>query len=133
MKGTADISITGGEAIEAEIRSVSIATLQGQIRQLADQILREIIARDWPAGRVSGGYVSTGQLVDAIEVVGGGDSLTIRMNGANMSMTPPVHSGGIKNRNAVNYFPEQWGVHMGVRGKPLTQTCPPCLNMVVAD
>lgn len=128
LDGTADIQITGAEAIEGEIRSVSIATLQGQIRQLADQILREIVASDWPAGRASKGYVSTGQLVDAIEVRGGGDSLTISMNGANMSMSPPVHAAGIKNRNAVNHVPTQWGIHMGVRGQAFNTEMPALLE-----
>lgn len=128
LHGTLDIDVTGAEDIDAKIESVSIATLQGRIRALAYQILREQAAKDWPAGRASGGYVSTGELVNAINITGGGLSLTISMDGSRMSMSAPVHVGTVKNRNAVNHEPLQWGIHMGVRGQAYNTEMPATLE-----
>ena len=89
IEGTLTVDISGLEGLAGEIRSVSIKALQGEIRKVADQILRELVEKDWPAGRASPGYVSTGELVDAINVTGGGTSLSIEMDGSRMSMSPP--------------------------------------------
>lgn len=88
IEGTLTVDISGLEGLAGEIRSVSIKALQGEIRKVADQILRELVEKDWPAGRASPGYVSTGELVDAINVTGGGTSLSIEMDGSRMSMSP---------------------------------------------
>ncbi|KRL91699.1 hypothetical protein [Limosilactobacillus ingluviei] len=128
LHGTLDIDVTGAEEIEGKIRSTSIAALQGRIRALAYQILREQAAKDWPAGRASNGYVSTGELVNAINITGSGLSLTISMDGSRMSMVAPVHVGTVKNRNAVNHRPIQWGVHMGVRGQAFNTEMPALLE-----
>lgn len=128
IEGKIEIDISGLEEMASEIRTVSISTLQGEIRRKADQILRELAQQDWPAGRVSPGYVSTGQLADAVMVTGGGDSLHIYMDGTRMSMAAPVHSSGVKNRNAVSHIPNQWGIHMGVRGQAYNAKMPELLE-----
>lgn len=128
ITGKITIDVTGLEEMAAKIRSVSIATLQGEIRQKAEQILRELAHADWPAGRASQGYVSTGELADAVVVTGGGTSLNIRMDGSSMSMVAPVHSSGVSNRNAVSHTPSQWGIHMGVKGQAFNTEMPAYLN-----
>lgn len=128
LEGKITIDVSGIEEMAAKIKSVSISTLQGEIRHLAEQILRELAQQDWPAGRVSPGYVSTGELADAVVVTGGGTSLNIEMDGSRMSMVAPIHGAGVTNRNAVSREPEQWGVHMGVRGQAYNTEMPALLN-----
>ncbi|MCD5422987.1 hypothetical protein [Limosilactobacillus fermentum] len=114
LTGNVEIDVSGLSEIVGEIRSVSISTLQGKIRQMAEQILRELAHADWPAGRVSTSYVSTGELADAVVVTGGSNTLNIRMDGSRMSMTPPG--------------PGHFGTHMGVRGEAFNVEMPAYLN-----
>lgn len=120
LEGKLSIEITGASEIEAKIRSTTIETLQGQIHQMAEQILKELAHADWPAGRATNTYVATGELADAVVVEGGGTNLTIRMDGSRMSMVPPVASSNGKLGN--------WGVHMGVRSQPYNTEMPALLN-----
>ena len=124
LHGTLDIDVTGADEIEGKIRSTSIAALQGRIRALAYQILREQAAKDWPAGRASNGYVSTGELVNAINITGSGLSLTISMDGSRMSMTPPSISSGGGDWGRVG----KWGIHMGVQSQPYNTEMPALLE-----
>ena len=64
LEGKITVDVTGIENIAAKIRSTTISTLQGEIRHLAEQILRDLAHADWPAGKASKGYVSTGELAD---------------------------------------------------------------------
>lgn len=125
ITGKITIDVTGLEEMAAKIRSVSIATLQGEIRQKAEQILRELAHADWPAGRASQGYVSTGELADAVVVTGGGTSLNIRMDGSRMSMVAPS-IGNSTNGDWGNIG--KWGVHMGVQSQPFNTEMPAYLN-----
>lgn len=120
LHGTLDIDVTGAEAIEAKIKSTSIAALQGEIRALAFKILREQAAKDWPAGRSSGGYISTGEIVNAIVIEGSGLELTIRMDGSLMTMSPPSISP--------SGYPSSWGIHMGVKGQAYNTEMPTTLE-----
>lgn len=124
IHGTLDIDVTGADEIEGKIRSTSIAALQGRIRALAYQILREQAAKDWPAGKASNGYVSTGELVNAINITGSGLSLTISMDGSRMSMTPPSISSGGGDWGRVG----KWGIHMGVQSQPYNTEMPALLE-----
>ena len=124
LHGTLDIDVTGAEEIEGKIRSTSIAALQGRIRALAYQILREQAAKDWPADKASNGYVSTGELVNAINITGSGLSLTISMDGSRMSMTPPSISSGGGDWGRVG----KWGIHMGVQSQPYNTEMPALLE-----
>lgn len=124
LHGTLDIDVTGADEIEGKIRSTSIAALQGRIRALAYQILREQAAKDWPAGKASNGYVSTGELVNAINITGSGLSLTISMDGSRMSMTPPSISSGGGDWGRVG----KWGIHMGVQSQPYNTEMPALLE-----
>lgn len=128
LEGKITVDVTGIENIAAKIRSTTISTLQGEIRHLAEQILRDLAHADWPAGKASKGYVSTGELADAVVVTGGGTSLNIEMDGSRMSMVAPIHGSGVSNRNAVSHFPEQWGIHMGVRGQAYNTEMPALLE-----
>lgn len=123
IEGKIEIDISGLEEMASEIRTVSISTLQGEIRRKADQILRELAQQDWPAGRVSPGYVSTGQLADAVMVTGNGNNLLIYMDGTRMSMVAPDLSGSSSFGE-----PHQWGVHMGVMGQAYNVKMPELLN-----
>lgn len=114
IEGTLTVDISGLEGLAGEIRSVTTKALQGEIRKVADQILRELVEKDWPAGRASQYYVSTGQLVDAITVTGGGTNLSIEMDGSRMGMTPP--SNGM------------FGAHMGLNMEPKNTEMPKWLN-----
>ena len=125
IEGTLTVDISGLEGLAGEIRSVSIKALQGEIRKVADQILRELVEKDWPAGRASPGYVSTGELVDAINVTGGGTSLSIEMDGSRMSMSPPS-TGNSANGDWGGI--ESWGTHMGVQSQPFNDEMPAHLN-----
>lgn len=124
LHGTLDIDVTGADEIEGKIRSTSIAALQGRIKALAYQILREQAAKDWPAGKASNGYVSTGELVNAIDITGSGLSLTISMDGSRMSMTPPSISSGGGDWGRVG----KWGIHMGVQSQPYNTEMPALLE-----
>ena len=124
LHGTLDIDVTGADEIEGKIRSTSIAALQGRIRALAYQIVREQAAKDWPAGKASNGYVSTGELVNAINITGSGLSLTISMDGSRMSMTPPSISSGGGDWGRVG----KWGIHMGVQSQPYNTEMPALLE-----
>lgn len=124
LHGTLDIDVTGADEIEGKIRSTSIAALQGRIKALAYQILREQAAKDWPAGKASNGYVSTGELVNAIDITGSGLSLTISMDGSRMSMTPPSISSGGGDWGRVG----KWGIHMGVQNQPYNTEMPALLE-----
>lgn len=114
LRGSINISIDDLGDIISEIRSVSIAALQGIIRNRADEILREFVAMD--AGMRSGGssYVPTRELADAIMITGGGTSLHIEMDGARMGMIAPS--------------PGTWGAHMGVSGQAFNTEMPAYLN-----
>lgn len=125
IEGTLTVDISGLEGLAGEIRSVSIKALQGEIRKVADQILRELVEKDWPAGRASPGYVSTGELVDAINVTGGGTSLSIEMDGSRMSMSPPS-TGNSANGDWGGI--ESWGIHMSVQSQPFNDEMPAYLN-----
>lgn len=114
LTGKVEIDVSGLSEIINEIRSVSISTLQGKIRQMAEQILRELAHADWPAGRGSTSYVSTGELADAVVVTGGYNTLNIRMDGSRMGMTPPS--------------PGRFGAHMGVKGQAFNVEMPAYLN-----
>lgn len=114
INGTLTIDISGLEELVGEIRSTTINALQGEIRSVADQILRELVERDWPAGRATQYYVSTGELVDAINVSVSGTSLNIEMDGSRMGMTPP--SNGM------------FGAHMGLSMEPKNIEMPRWLN-----
>lgn len=114
LTGKVEIDVSGLSEIINEIRSVSISTLQGKIRQMAEQILRELAHADWPAGRGSTSYVSTGELADAVVVTGGYNTLNIRMDGSRMGMTPPS--------------PGRFGAHMGVKGQAFNFEMPAYLN-----
>ena len=91
---------------------------------MAYQILREQAAKDWPAGKASNGYVSTGELVNAINITGSGLSLTISMDGSRMSMTPPSISSGGGDWGRVG----KWGIHMGVQSQPYNTEMPALLE-----
>lgn len=114
LTGKVEIDVSGLSEIINEIRSVSISTLQGKIRQMAEQILRELAHADWPAGRGSTSYVSTGELADAVVVTGGYNTLNIRMDGSRMGMTPPS--------------PGRFGAHMGLKGQAKNIAMPVWLN-----
>lgn len=123
IDGKIEIDITGIEDMAMKIRTVSIKTLQGEIRRMAEQILRELAHADWPAGRASKGYVSTGELADAVMVTGGGTSLNIYMDGSRMSMVAPDLSGSTSFGE-----PHRWGVHMGVMGQAYNTRMPALLE-----
>lgn len=125
LEGKITIDVSGIEEMAAKIKSVSISTLQGEIRHLAEQILRELAQQDWPAGRASPGYVSTGELADAVVVTGGGTSLNIEMDGSRMSMMAPS-TGNSVNGDWGNI--KSWGVHMGVQSQPFNTEMPALLN-----
>lgn len=110
INGTATIDISGLEGMAAEIKSTTVRALQGEIRHLAEQILRELAHADWPAGKVSRGYVSTGELADAVQVRGNGTSLTIEMDGDRMNMIAPS--------------PGHLGVHMGFKHEGVNKVMP---------
>jgi len=114
IEGTLTVDISGLEGLAGEIHSATVKALKGEIRKVADQILRELVERDWPAGRVSQGYISTGELVDAINVTGGGTSLNIEMDGSRMSVSPPS--------------PGQFGIHMGFNNQAVNDRMPEWLN-----
>ena len=59
VNGKLTIDVSGLEDMAGKIKSVTTSTLQGQIRALADQILREILESDYP-GNSSPWYVGTG-------------------------------------------------------------------------
>ena len=128
LEGKMTIDVSSIEEIATKIKSVSISTLQGEIRHLAEQILKDLAHADWPAGKASKGYVSTGELADAVVVTGSGTSLNIEMDGSRMSMVAPVHGSGVSNRNAVSHFPKQWGIHMGVKGQAYNTEMPALLE-----
>lgn len=85
INGKVTIDISGLEDIAGKIRSVSISTLQTQIRALADQILREILAADYPA-RNTPWYFGTGEMADTVMVEGSGTDLHIWIDGSRLSM-----------------------------------------------
>lgn len=127
LNGSVSLQIEGLEDALQEIRSVSISTLQGRIRALAERILREQAAKDWPAGRASNGYVSTGELADAVVVTGNGTSLDIKMDGSRMSMSPPSTTGSSWSHDMRNNV-LKWGVHMGVTGQAFNTEMPDLLE-----
>lgn len=123
INGSMSIDITGLEDMYVQIRSTTIRALQGEVRHLAENVLRELAQSDWPAGRASAGYVSTGQLADAVMVTGSGTSLNISMDGSRMSMVAPDMGGSSSFGH-----PRRWGVHMGVMGQAYNTEMPALLN-----
>lgn len=111
MEGT--LTIEWGDIV-GKIREVSISTLQGEIRALAEQILREILQGLYPAGNATQYYVTTGEIADAVEVTGGGEQITISMNPSRLSLAP-LGNGML-------------GAHMGVEGEDFRQSLLEGLN-----
>lgn len=96
------------------------SAMEGQVRALASEIMREAVAKD--AAMRGGGayYTPTEELADAIVITGGGKHLHIEMDGSRMSASPPVigEDGRIV----------QWGVHTSVYGEAKNDMMPLWLN-----
>ena len=96
------------------------SAMEGQVRALASEIMREAVAKD--AAMRGGGayYTPTEELADAIVITGGGKHLHIEMDGSRMSTSPPVigEDGRIV----------QWGVHTSVYGEAKNDMMPIWLN-----
>lgn len=96
------------------------SAMEGQVRALASEIMREAVAKD--AAMRGGGayYTPTEELADAIVITGGGKHLHIEMDGSRMSASPPVigEDGRIV----------QWGIHTSVYGEAKNDMMPLWLN-----
>ena len=119
IEGHVDIQIDGLEEFVAEARAATISGLQGEVRALANQILRESVARDNAMRSGGTSYAPTHELTDAIVIEGGGSELLIYMDGSRMSMRAPVRG---QDGTA------SWGIHMGVQGQAFNTEMPEYLN-----
>ena len=106
--------------LKQKIDHTVTSAMEGQVKALASEIMREAVAKD--AAMRGGGayYTPTEELVDAIVVTGGGKHLHIEMDGSRMSTSPPVI--GEDGRVA------QWGVHTSVHGEAENTMMPLWLN-----
>ena len=106
--------------LKQKIDHTVTSAMEGQVKALASEIMREAVAKD--AAMRGGGayYTPTEELVDAIVVTGGGKHLHIEMDGSRMSTSPPVI--GEDGRVA------QWGVHTSIHGEAENTMMPLWLN-----
>lgn len=113
INGKVRIDISGLENMAGKIKSVSVSTLQTQIRSLAESILREILASDYPA-RSTPWYTGTGEMADAVMVEGSGTNLHIWIDGSRLSMaiTPE----------------DMFNINASIKGEDFRQGLPVVLN-----
>ena len=113
VNGKLTIDVSGLEGMAGKIKSVTTSTLQGEIRALADQILREILESDYP-GNSSPWYVGTGEMADTVMVESSGTELHIWIDGSRLSM-------------AITQA-DMFNIHASVQGADFRQGSPVVLN-----
>ena len=89
MEIEANLEFDYGEVL-SKIKGTSIKALQGTIRDVAKDMLNDILVRDFPAGRATKSYITTGQLADTICVEGNGLDLLIYVDPAKLSLEPYI-------------------------------------------
>lgn len=113
MEIEANLEFNYGEVL-SKIKGTSIKALQGTIRDVAKDMLNDILVRDFPAGRATKSYVTTGQLADTICVEGNGLELMIYVDPAKLSLEP--------------YIDGWLGVHEGIHGEDFREPLVEGLN-----
>lgn len=106
--------------LKQKIDHTVTSAMEGQVKALASEIMREAVAKDAAMRGCGAYYTPTEELVDAIVVTGGGKHLHIEMDGSRMSTSPPVI--GEDGRVA------QWGVHTSIHGEAENTMMPLWLN-----
>ncbi|MFT8556550.1 MAG: hypothetical protein ABF991_00715 [Liquorilactobacillus hordei] len=88
------------------------------VRRAAEEILKEILTRDFPAGAVSEYYVRSGEMADTVKTrmtsMGRNVSFLVYIDSNELGMYPPL--------------PHQWGHHMDVHGNDFRQGLPIVLD-----
>lgn len=112
------ITYEGIQEIVNNIRSNVEEVVSTLVRLSAEEILKEILTRDFPAGVTSKYYVRSGEMADTVHTkmtsTGNTVSFLVYIDSRELGMYPPL--------------PKQWGHHVDIHGNDFRDGLPIVLD-----